>query len=658
MISQSPSLSLALQFHQSGKLDAAAEVYREILEVSPLNADARHLLGVVALQSGNYELAVNHIGRAIRLKSNVAAFHANLGVAYRSLHKLGEAIACFRRAVKLAPNDAEAHNNLANALREQGKVQEAIASWRRAVAVRPNYIDAWSNLAMALRHVGKADEFTACLRKLAGLRPDRADYCNNLAAALHEQGKLDEAIAVYRRAIQLDPAFALPHNNLGNALQEKRQLAEACRCYQRAIELKPDFAEAHVGLAATQNELGNGTEAIRHYLTAIQIHPGLAAAHCNLGIVLEEQGDFAAAENCFRSAIAADSRHTAAHAELANLLRARLPAEDLAAQEQLLLDTAVTRQQQAALHFGLAQVFDARGAYDGAAEHATVANALHLTEWTITGQQYDAAAHGRFVDGIIAEFTPELFARVRDFGMQSQRPVFIVGLPRSGTTLIEQILAAHSQVFGAGELTLARDGFAAVRESGEKRESQCSGLDRARIQTWAGRYLDELQQRNATALRVVDKMPDNYLYLGFLAALFPRARFIHCRRDLRDVAVSCWTSNFNSIRWASTPGDMAARFRDYQRVMEHWRQVLPAPVLEISYEEVVTDLEAAARRLVAGCGLEWEPACLEFHRGKRAVRTASAVQVRQPLYTTSVGRWRHYERSLAMLLTALPEQQA
>ncbi|MGO9108736.1 MAG: tetratricopeptide repeat protein [Thermoguttaceae bacterium] len=651
MISQAPSLSLALQYHQSGQLDAAAELYREILAAAPQNADAWHLLGLVALQAGNYDLAVNQIQRAIRLKNGVAAFHSNLGVAYQSMKKLDEATACFRRSIKLAPNQAEAHNNLANVLREQGKVQEAIASWRRAVAMMPNYIDAWSNLAIALRQLGSVEESIACLREVHRLKPDRADYCNNLGSALHGQGKLDEAIALYRRAIQCDPGFALPHNNLGNVLQEQGQLAEACQCYQRAIELKPDFAEAHVGLASTQNEQGNSTEAIHQYLTAIQIKPGLAAAHCNLGIVLEEQGDFAGAEKCFRSAIASDSLYSAAHAELASLLRAALPAEDMAALQQLLADSALPQAQQAALHFGLAQVFDARGAYAEAADHASLANALRLAQWGVAGHAYDRGAHSQFVNAILAEFTPELFARVHDFGVPTERPVFLVGLPRSGTTLIEQILASHSQVFAVGELPLTRDAFAAACTS--KKKPGYSGLDREPVQRMALGHLDELQRRSATALRVVDKMPDNYLYLGFLAALFPRARFIHCRRNMRDVAVSCWMANFRDIRWASAPDDIVARFRDYQRLMDRWREVLPTPILEVSYEETVTDLETVARRLVAWCGLEWEPGCLEFHRGKRTVRTASAVQVRQSLYTTSVGRWQHYEHSLASLFARL-----
>jgi tetratricopeptide (TPR) repeat protein len=608
----------------------------------------------VAIQAADYEQAANHFLRAICLRSGVATFHLNLGVAYQSLKRLDEAIACFRQAVKLGPNVPEAHNDLANALWEQGKVPEAISSWRKAVALRPNYIDARLNLAIALRQQGDMEGSVACLREVLRLRPDRADYCNNLAAALHMQGKADEAITFYRRAIELAPNFVLPHNNLGNVLQEQGKLDEACRCYQRAIELKPDFAPAHVGLASTRNEQGDSAEAIRHYLAAIQIDPGLAAAQCNLGIILEEQGDFAGAEKYFRSAIASDFHYAAAHAELASLLRSALPAEDMAAQQNLLADPGVTQEQRAALHFGLAQVLDSRGAYVEAAEHANVANASRLAQWKTGCQAYDADAHSQLIDSIRAEFTTEFFARVRGFGLQTERPVFVVGLPRSGTTLVEQVLASHSHVFGAGELLLARNAFAEVCENMTKRDRPYPDLHREAIQGLALRHMEELRRRNATALRVVDKMPDNYLYLGFLAVLFPRARFIHCQRDFRDVAVSCWLTNFRAVRWASSPGHIAARFRDYQRLMNHWREVLPTPILEVSYEETVNNLEEVAQRLVAWCGLEWEPACLEFHRGKRTVRTASSVQVRQPLYKTSVGRWQNYYQSLATLLSAIP----
>src|SRR5262249_11316529 len=178
-------------------------------------------------------------------------------------------------------------------------------------------------------------------------------------------------------------------------------------------------------------------------------------------------------------------------------------------------------------------------------------------------------------------------------------------------------------------------------------------LDRPTARRIAEQHLERLHELNADRRRVADKMPDNYLYLGLLAALFPQARFIHCRRDLRDIAVSCWMTNFSHIRWANDPGHIAARFEEYRRIMDRWRRVLPVHVLEVDYEETVAGLEGVARRLVGWCGLEWEPGCLAFHEGKRPVRTASVTQVRQPIYTRSVARWKHYEKALQSLFAAL-----
>ena len=254
---------------------------------------------------------------------------------------------------------------------------------------------------------------------------------------------------------------------------------------------------------------------------------------------------------------------------------------------------------------------------------------------------------------MMAVASPDFFARARDFGLESELPVFVVGLPRSGTTLIEQILASHSQVFGAGETTLVHVAMLALGGQGASPVDALAHLDSETACGLASRHLEKLRGLHATALRIVDKMPENYFSLGLLAVLFPRAKFIHCRRDLRDVAVSCWATQFRGIRWANDQQQLISRFRDYCRLMEHWRKVLPVPMLEVDYEETVVDLEGVARRLVAWCGLEWEPGCLEFHQTKRPVRTASATQVRRPIYGSSVGRWKHYEPWLGDMLDAL-----
>ena len=453
---------------------------------------------------------------------------------------------------------------------------------------------------------------------------------NNMGQALQEEGKLDEALNWYLGGLELNPNMARLHCNLASLLEQQEKYAEATTRYEIALRLEPDYAEAHNGLGWVGHELGRYEEAQQRYRAALRLKPDFAAAHCNLGTVREELNDFAEAEHCFRQALRHDPQHAGAWSQLATLLRDKLPDGDLTAMRQLLADPEFTDGKRAMLCFGLAQVLDARKSYDEAGEHLRQANAIAAREWRKRGQGYDPAEHTRFIDRLLATFTPAYFQRMRGLGVDSERPIFIVGLPRSGTTLTEQVLASHSQVFGAGELRLAREEFDRAA-GGDEKQAQAGIFDRpgeldaAGVQGLAGRYLDRLNEIDAAAPRIADKMPDNYQFLGFLATLFPRAKFVHCRRDLRDVALSCWITNFRHIRWASDPEHIAARFRDYQRVMEHWRQVLPVPMLEIDYEETVADLEGVARRLVSWCGLEWEPGCLAFYKGKQPIRTASVA---------------------------------
>lgn len=717
-------LRTALGLHQDGRLDQAAQLYQKILATDPRQADALHLLGVVAHQQGKPAQAVERIGRAIALQPSVAVFHCNLAEAYRALGDLDRAVGCcrtalrlqphypeaannlglalqaqgkgedaiaqFRAALRMQPDFAMAHNNLGNALRQQGdKVQalahfrqavqrdanlaeahtnlgqlllelhqlaEALEHCRAAVRLRRSFPEAQNNLGNVLREQGQLDEAKACYAEALRLNPNLALTYNNMGQALQEEGKLEEAITWYQQGLQLEPNSARIHCNLASVLTEQENYEEAIARYEIALRLAPDYAEAHNGLGFVLHEQGKFQEAAERYRAALRRDPEFAPAHCNLGTVLEELGAFDEARACFREALRHDPTCAGAHAQLATLLRGKLPEADEAAVRQLLADPLLTDGKRAALHFGLAQVLDARGDYQEAATHLQCANALCLADAQKHGKAYHPADHTQFVDSLIATCTPEFFERMRGFGLETERPLFIVGLPRSGTTLIEQILASHSQVFGAGELRFARETFESLPRvmNVETSPIEClQRLDRVSTRRLAQRHLDRLGELNGAALRIADKMPDNYLYLGLIAALFPRARLIHCRRDLRDVAVSCWMTNFRHIRWACDPEHIATRFREYQRLMDHWRQVLPTTLLETAYEETVADLEGVARRLVAGCGLEWEPACLAFHQTARPVRTASVTQVRQPIYTRSVQRWKHYQQELAGLFARL-----
>jgi tetratricopeptide (TPR) repeat protein len=724
MFGMSDDLSTALDYHRRGLLDQAARIYQVLLDRDPTHADALHLLGAVALQSGQAARAIELISRAIIVQPDEAAFHSNLAEAYRVLGQFERAAESGRRAVQLQPDFAEAANNLGSVLLALGRTEEAAEQFRTAVRLQPGYAMAWNNLGNALRLQGdkaqalahfrqaaqldptlaeahsnlgqlllecyqrqaalahcreavrlrphfpeaqnnlgnvlrelsRLDEAKACYAEVLRLHPGLAMTYNNIGQALQEESKLDEALSWYLRGLQLDPDSARIHSNLASALEEQEKHAEAIAHYEQALRLDPNYAEAYCGLGWVRHEQGQFQEALALYQQAVRLKPDLAAAYCNLGTVLEELNNFEAAKRYLREALRLDPDHAGAYAQLATLVRGKLPEADLAALRRLVADPNLSGGKRSALHFGLALVRDAQGAYDEAAAHLRQANALRLAEWRTQGKGYDPADHAQFVDGLIAAFTPTFFERVRGFGLETERPIFIVGLPRSGTTLTEQILASHSQVFGAGELTLASETFHALPAvmNSNAPPLECLGqLDRVAAHRLGERHLEQLRAQDETALRVADKMPDNSLFLGLLAVLFPRAKFIQCRRDLRDIAVSCWMTNFRQIRWSCDLEHIASRFRAYRRLMEHWRGVLPVPVLEVDYEETVADLEGVARRLVAWCGLEWEPACLAFHEGKRPVRTASVTQVRQPIYTHAVARWRHYEQALAPLLTQL-----
>jgi tetratricopeptide (TPR) repeat protein len=635
----------ANRYLQIGQLEPAENLLRYVLELDPGHAGAQSALGQVRAQKARHQI---HTAKALA-----------------SQGRLDEAIVALRHTVELAPADPAVHANLGVALGMQGRHEEAIASLRRAVDLNPGHGVAHSNLGEALRRAGRLDEAIQSLRQAIRLRPQLAPAHNNLGIALFEQGHLREALACYQAALAIDPNYADALNNRGNALRQQGDLKTAEASLLRALELQPDFPVACNNLGLVLRDQNRLDEARVRFEQALDMVPTLADAHANLGELQQELGDLEQAALCFREAQRHEPGHGAALAALATMLRAKLPDEELARVQDRLADPFLGENARIALLFGLAQALDGRGQYDRAAIHLETANALEGARWRKRGRAYDPAEHTRFVDSLRKTFTPEFFHKMRNWGADSPRPVFIFGLPRSGTSLIEHIVASHSQVYGGGELPFAGQDFQALVDQDQaaaqpalQHEAAIAALqrlDQETVQRVAQQHLRRLRDLHPTAARVTSKMPCNWRYLGLLAVLFPQARFIHCRRDLRDVAVSCWATRFQHLNWTCDLDHLASRFHDYRRLMEHWRGCLPVPMLEIDYEETVADLEGTARRLLNWMGLECEPACLNFHETRRPVRTASAAQVRQPLYRSSVGRWRNYATALEPLFQRLPE---
>ena len=336
MATISEALAIALEHHQGGRLQAAEQIYRQILQVEPNHPDALHLLGVIASTVGKPEIAIDYMGRALQLKPDYAEAHANLGLAFNNQGNLDEAVASYRRALALKPDFAEVHNNLGNALKDKGHLDEAVACYRRALALKPDYAEAHNNLGNALKEQGKLDEAAACYRRALALKPDYADAHYNLGNALNDPGKLDEVVACYRRALALQPDYAKAHNNLGLILSEQGKLDEAAVCYRRALALKPDYAEAHNNLGVALSDQGKLDEAVACYRRALALKPDYAEAHNNLGVALSDQGKLDEAIACYRRALALKPDYAEAHNNLG-----------LALSEQGKLDEAVACYRRA-----------------------------------------------------------------------------------------------------------------------------------------------------------------------------------------------------------------------------------------------------------------------------------------------------------------------
>jgi tetratricopeptide (TPR) repeat protein len=692
----SPALHWLGYIHnQRGEYDRASDVLKRAIVERP-GAPAFHLtLAETYRNLGDLKRAVGCCRTALKLDPDYPEALCTLGLVLQAMGDPAAAVDHFRRALELRPDFAQAHRDLAMALREIGQHDEALEHLRKAVAIAPRYPAARSALCLVLLDGGEAEEALSQIQEAVRLQPDVAIYHHNLGNALQKLGRSGEARGAYLEALRLDPDLAHPHLQIGMTLKADVQFAEAETWFKQAIELEPENPwfweqladlqmerqehgaailcwEQAIDLSATERpapyislgwslqEEGRLSEAVERYRTALRLQPEAVMALVNLGGLHEELGEMAQAEADYRTAISIAPKFGLAHARLATLLRARLPDADSDALEERLADPETDPSARARLLFGLGLVLDARGEYARAAECARQANALNM-EQARGLRSYTPDLHIQYVDGILRGFTPELLAHLAGGGLDDVRPVFVFGLPRSGTTLIEQVLASHSRIHGAGELRLTRKSFDSIPNAVD-----CPGtaLDCiARLTPMAVRRLAEQHRDRLEPLadghpadRIVDKMPDNYIYLGLLAAMFPRAVFIHCRRDLRDIAVSCWTTDFRpeNIPWASDPGFMGSRFEQYLRLMDHWRSVLPVPIHEVHYEDAVADLERAARSLLVACCLDFEPACLEFHRTQRRVKTASIGQVRQPLYSHSVARWRNYESELNDLFRAIP----
>jgi len=642
--------------HQAGDLREAERLYRQVLAMASDHPDSLHLLGLVRMQSGAPEEGVRLMRRAVAIKPEFALAHYNLGNALRRLGDGEAAVEAYRGAIHLRPNSPGALVNLGVTLRGLGRHEEALQAYERALSLQPNDPQAHYNRGVALQGIGRLEEAVDAYRRVLGLKADHADAWSNLAAALLALGRGPEALESCRRRLALEPRVAEAHIALAATWLELGRPGEAADASRRAVALAPDDSKAHAHLGGALRELGQSAESLAAYERAVQLNPDVADGWVNLAISLQEAGRGEEAKAAIDRALRINPASAAAWSVRGDLKTFTPDDAELDALSDLLAaaDTAgASPEERLDLEFTLGKAFIDIGDANRAFAHLNAGNRLKRG-----ALQYDVDDDIREFTAIAQALDSARAARPGEGGDPSDRTLFIVGMPRSGTTLVEQILASHPKVHGAGELpNLERilNDYVGPSLPLIARAERLATLTTADFTAMGAAYIREIAALAPQAARITDKMPSNFRWAGLIGLMMPNARIIHCRRDPIDTCLSCYTRKFSRGQpFAYDLRDLGLYYRAYEGLMARWRTVLPADrFIEVQYEAVVDDLEGEARRLVAFCGLNWDEACLSFHQTRRPVRTASVNQVRKPLYRTSVARWKQYEAHLGPLLDAL-----
>lgn len=529
------------------------------------------------------------------------------------------AVQWLERALVQHPQRHDWRMKIGEAYLQIGKPAATIEHVRRVLDAHPASTVAQILIARAMARQGRVDDATLRLEDLHREQPESDDVVAALVEMLKAEGNSQSAIRLLG-GVGEPPRSLARLLLLAQCLWEEGSVDHAVDIYERAVSAYPASVEAAIGLAQAMEDRGDRTGAERMYRQALRIDPTRGFA---IGALLE--------------------------------LQARNADPDLVTRGQQILDgQAATDVARALVGYGLGKVYAARAEYRNAFSVWTMANEARRRE----AGPFDRAAFSQRVTELIQAFPTEYFRERSGWGHEDDRPVFVVGMPRSGTTLVEQIIASHPDAVGFGELPeIPEIAKRMVRAIGGKWPNSMQHADAATVRQFATQYLQALHRRNpASAKRCVDKAPTNFLYLGLIATLFPRAHVVWCRRDPRDVCLSIYAENFGlNQRHATDLRDLAAYFAEHERLMRHWQSVLSVPIHELSYGELIRDPGHHTAELLRALDLEWNDACLDFHHNERSVQTPSRWQVRQPLYSSSSGKWKHYEQWLGPLFEALRE---
>ncbi|MDD3798016.1 MAG: tetratricopeptide repeat protein [Novosphingobium sp.] len=687
-MSERDALAIAGKLYGRHRYGQAANVCNQLLKHKPSLSDAHSILGVSLAAMGKRQEGIAALKQAVKLNGKVAAYHSNLGEIYRLDGNLADATVALQKAIELDPRNAQANNNLGIVRFEGRNYDEAIKCYRKAIEINPNFPEAYNNLGNALRKTGDITGAADAYQNALGLREIYPEAYNNLGTLLREMHKPEQAEHALRKAISQNPRYVEAYNNLAaiyhaenNDADALRQLSEALKvepknarsllltariqsrrgntaaaeqACQFVLAQDPDNAEALTVLGTVKHELDKFDEALALLAKAVELRPDAPETRNYYGIALKSVGRLDEAREQLLKGLEINGSMYGAYANLNDLIDFSKE-KDLFDKMETIMETVKDQRVDSLLplHYAYAKGLEDNGQHEKALEHYITGGQMKRAQLTYVEEDTFA-----FFDAIKKAFPAKIFKDRPFEGISDERPLFIVGMPRSGSTLVEQIISSHKDIYGAGEvkyfsqaLHRLRDRFPAL----SRYPDMVSELSSKQFEILGGDYLTALTQSAGDAMRVTDKLLTNYFFVGLLHLLFPKAKFINTRRDPIDTCLSGFTKLFkDDMPHSYDLGELGRYYRQYDALMKHWEKVLPKGVMKVvEYEQVVADTETNARELIDFIGLDWDDACLAFHESKRPVKTASVAQVRKPIYKTSVERWKKYGPGLQPLVDAI-----
>ncbi|MCL6251541.1 tetratricopeptide repeat protein [Altererythrobacter sp. KTW20L] len=687
-MSEPKAIALAGELYSRGQFRQAIKVCRQIISQNPSLADPHNILGVSLNAVGKTKEGIAQINQAIKIAPKIASYHANLGETYRGQGNLTAALAALTKAVRLDPENARAHNNLGIVRYDRKEFTQAIACYNRALELNPSFAEAYNNLGNTLRLLGDVPGALEAYQNALSYREVYPEAYNNLGTMLRELKKPDQAQHAFKKAIAQRPRYTEAYNNLAalyfaenREVDALRELSDVLRFAPRnpgsliltaRIQLKrsnfqaaeqacrmvlEDDAtncEAMVVLGQLMHETDRYDEAITLLEKVTQLEPGNAVARNYYGVALKSVGRLDEARKQILKALEINDKVYGAYSNLNDLVDFSKEPQLFGQIERIMTTSEeLSEDQLLPLHFAYAKALDDVGQHEKALEHFIAGGKLKRARL-----RYVETETFSFFDKIKQAFPKEIFEDRPYDGIMDDRPVFILGMPRSGSTLVEQIISSHPDVYGAGEVKYFSRALNGLRDRFPSLSRFPEMTREMSVEQWnilGKKYLIDVLASSGEAKKITDKLLTNYFFVGLIHILYPNAKIINTRRNPVDTCLSAFTKLFkDDMPHSYDLGEIGRYYLQYESLMDHWKQVLPAGVLTtVVYEDVVKDTEAEARRLIDFIGLPWDDRCVEFHKSSRPVKTASVAQVRKPIYTTSVSRWEKYGDKIQPLLDAL-----